>query len=206
MKLYTRISQLFYYKAFLLSVILGPVFIFLHEIVHAVFFELGGIKAHFLRFSMAAPINFTYDFYDLKKAVSFYNSSNHVVFAAAISAPLFTLIFSYISLLLYRLNKKIIFWVLSINPLIFRLVGATIKIPAFVDGYATTSDEAVAARFINVPLTTFLWPSLVLGYLCIILLFLCTEKNNRLKYMTSTILGGTLGYFIIEQLVNMFII
>lgn len=206
MKLQKRIGQMFYFKVVLLSAILGPVFIFLHELVHAAFLELGGIKAHFLHFSMAAPMNYTYDFFGLRKAVTFYHSTNHAVFIAAISAPLFTLIISYISLLLYRKSKKITFWVLSINPLMFRLIGATLKIPAFVRGSATSSDEAIAAHFANVPLTTFLWPSLVLGYLCIVFLILSTRKNNRVKYMISTILGGALGYFIIEQLVNKFIL
>lgn len=201
MKLQKRISQLIYFKVVLLSAVLGPVFIFLHELVHAYFFELRGIKAHFLYFSCVAPINYTYNFSGLRKAVTFYDSSNHAVFVAAISAPLFTLIISYVSLFLYRSNKKITFWVLSINPLMFRLLGATIKIPAFVNGSVTSSDEAIAANFASVPLTTFLWPSLVLGYLCIVFLLLSTKKSNRLKYTISTILGGTLGYFIIAHLI-----
>lgn len=51
--------------------------------------EFGGIDAHLLRFSMAAPVNYNYDFSGLAEALIFYQSSNYAVFLAAIAAPIY---------------------------------------------------------------------------------------------------------------------
>ena len=206
MEIKRKINLIFDLKITLLSFLLGPLFIFIHELIHCFFLELGGIKAHFLRFSMAAPVNYNYNISGLKSAIIYYNSNNKAVFIAAIAAPIFSITVSYISLVLYIYKKNNIYWILTINPLIFRLLGAIIKIPSFIQGNISSSDEAIAAYFCGASLTTFLWPSLILGFLCIAILYYQSKNNHRLKYTFSTILGGIIGYYLIEQLVNRFLL
>lgn len=200
MKKIRQINKFLNLKIILFSALAGPLLTILHEMVHIFFFEIGGIKAHLIRFSMAAPVYYPYDFAGLQNAIQFYNSNSSTVFVASIAAPIFTLIISLFSLLLYYVIKTDYAWSMTMNPLFFRLIGATLKIPSFLNGSITKSDEAIAAHFIGLPLQTFLWPSIILGYICIILLMLITNKEHRIRNTLSTVIGGTLGYYFVEQI------
>lgn len=188
-----------------LSFVICPLFTFLHELVHALFLSLGGIPAHLQIFSIAAPVGYAYDIQGLSEAAAHYGSTNGAVFLAALAAPLFTLIVSYASYALYRGKGWTACWVMAINPLIFKLLGALPKLPKYIDGSIRKSDEAIIAFFGGIPLPFVIWPSLFLGILCIALLVAATRRGERVKDFASAVIGGGAGFFIVEEVVDSFL-
>jgi hypothetical protein len=87
-----------------------------------------------------------------------------------------------------------------------RTLGLTLNMPRFLDGSIDTSDEAIAAHFAAVPLSTFYWPSSALAYSCIFLLINFSVRENRLSFYLSAFVGGAAGYLIVDTLVNLFVL
>jgi hypothetical protein len=85
------------------------------------------------------------------------------------------------------------------------MVGVSLNWPRFIDGSMDTSDEAIAAHFLQAPLTSFYWPSLLLGYLCILLLLRNLRRQTRLAFSLSAFVGGAVGYFSVDTLMNVLI-
>lgn len=84
------------------------------------------------------------------------------------------------------------------------MVGVILNRPKFVDGSVDTSDEATAAHFMEAPLASFYWPSLLIGYLCIFqLLKTIEEREKRIAFALSAVIGGAVGYFSVGTVANL---
>jgi hypothetical protein len=178
----------------------------IHELIHILTLGAGGVPAHLAEAFTAAPVGYPWTFDGLTGAVVFYAAQPATIVVAALAGPSLTLVSSYVSLFLYRSTRSPWLWAATVNPLILRIVTSTIAIPSYLSGRISTFDEAIAAHFAGVPLSTFVWPSLALGYGCIACLLAFTPKRQRLRYLISTLIGGAGGYFLVSFILDRFVL
>ena len=185
--------------------IAAPFSVLLHELAHVGALEFGGVAAHLRGFSMGMPIGYFWNFEGLENAKLHFGVPNSVFVVAALAGPITTLGIAYGGLLAYRLVPNTTFWASAFVAILLRMVGVTLNMPRFIDGSMDTSDEAIVAYFMGAPLSSFYWPSLLVGYLCIFLLFKTIEREKRVSFGFSAFLGGAVGYFSIDTLANLLI-
>jgi hypothetical protein len=185
--------------------IAAPLSVLLHELAHVFALELGGVAAHLRGFSMGMPIDYFWNFQGLENAKVHFEVPSSVLAVAALAGPVTTLVIAYGGLLAYRWVQNTIFWAIAFVAILLRIVGVTLNMPRFIDGSMDTSDEAIAAHFMDAPLSFFYWPSLLVGYFCIFLLFKSIEQEKRLSFALSAFIGGAVGYFSIDTLANLLI-
>ncbi len=185
--------------------IAAPFSVLLHELAHVGALEFGGVAAHLRGFSMGMPVGYFWNFAGLENAKVHFGVSDTVFAAAAIAGPIATLIIAYGGLLAYRWIPNPIFWTSAFVAVLLRMVGVTLNMPWFIDGTMDTSDEAIVAHFMGAPLSSLYWPSLLVGYLCIYLLFKIIEREKRAAFALSAFIGGAVGYFSIDTLANLLI-
>ena len=188
-------------QVILYSVIVTPILVILHELIHYSFFTVIGLKAYLVSFSFTGIIGFDYTFPSIKNALLYYNT-NHVSFSlAALAGPLFTYLISAICLLLYKKYNNALFWACSFNPLSVRTVAIIIMIPqVFLSGKPI--DEAVFSYFTNIPLLFVVIISLLTSIVLIIIAIKILSKQNRIPYIISSFFFGTISWQIIEIIVN----
>jgi hypothetical protein len=180
--------------------------VLVHELSHIAALEIGGVPAHLQSFSAAMPRGYLWTFRGLDSAKGHLGVPDRVFVIAALAGPTATLLIAYGGLLLNRWKSNRTFWAIAFAAIGVRTFGVTLNMPRFLDGSMDTSDEAIAAHFSGVPLSTFYWPSLVLGYVCIFLLIKFAARGNRFSFCLSAFVGGTAGYLIVDTLVNLFIL
>lgn len=180
-----------------------PLAVLVHELAHLVTLELGGVPAHLESFSAAMPKGFWWNFSGLEQARDHLRIPDRVFAIAALAGPIATLLISYGGLLVYRVNS--IYWTTAFAAT-FRMIGVTLNMPRFISGSIDTSDEAIAAHFLGVPLATVYWPSLLLGYLSIFLLIKSVSRKDRISFVLSAAVSGIIGYFLVDGLVNALIL
>lgn len=185
--------------------IAAPFSVLLHELAHVGALELGGVAAHLRGFSMGMPIGYFWNFEGLENAKSYFGVRGSVFVIAALAGPITTLGIAYGGLLGYRWTQAPVFWASGFAAILLRMVGVTLNMPRFIDGSMDTSDEAIAAHFVAAPLSSFYWPSLLLGYLCIFLLFKIIEREKRVSFALSVAIAGAVGYFSVDTLANLLI-
>lgn len=185
--------------------IAAPLSVLLHELAHVGALEFGGVAAHLRGFSMGMPIGYFWNFEGLENAKAHFGVPGTVFVVAALAGPITTLGIAYGGLLAYRWVPNPIFRASAFVAIMLRMVGVTLNMPRFIDGSMDTSDEAIAAHFMEAPLSSFYWPSLFVGYLCIFLLFKTIEREKRVSFALSAFIGGAVGYFSIDTLANLLI-
>jgi hypothetical protein len=199
------ISRYWNWKIALIAAIAAPLSVLVHELAHVGALEWGGVAAHLRGFSMGMPVGYSWNFKDLENAEAHFAVPGHVFAVAALAGPMTTLIIGYGGLLAYRWAPNPIFCASAFVAILLRMVGVTLNMPRFIDGSMDTSDEAIAAHFFGAPLSSFYWPSLLVGYLCIFLLVKTIERETRVSFAVSVFLGGAVGYFSIDTLANLLI-
>jgi len=152
------------------------------------------------------PKGYLWTFEGLDSASAHLGVPNRVFVIGALAGPIATFLIAYGGLLLNRWKPNLTFCAIVFAAIGLRTLGLTLNMPRFLDGSIDTSDEAIAAHFGGVPLSTFYWPSLVLAYSCIFLLIKFGAQKNRLSFYLSAFVGGAAGYLIVDTLVNLFIL
>lgn len=185
--------------------IAAPLSVLLHELAHVGALELGGVAAHLRGFSMGMPIDYFWNFEGLENAKVHFGVPSFVFVLAGLAGPITTLVIAYGGLLAYRWAPNPIFWASAFAAILLRMVGVTLNMPRFIDGSMDTSDEAIAAHFMDAPLSSLYWPSLLFGYLCIFLLVKSMEREKRFSFALSAFIGGAVGYFGVDTLANLLI-
>lgn len=183
----------------------APSSVLLHELAHVGALEFGGVAAHLRGFSMGMPVGYFWNFEDLENAKAHFAVPDSVFAIAALAGPITTLVIAYGGLLAYRWSPNSTFWVSAFVAILLRMVGVTLNMPRFIEGSMDTSDEAIAAHFLGAPLSSFYWPSLLVGYLCIFLLVKTIGPEKRVLFTLSAFIGGAVGYFSIDTLANLLI-
>lgn len=189
----------------LIAAIAAPLSVLLHELAHVGALEFGGVDAHLRGFSMGMPIGYFWNFDGLNRAKVELGVSGIVFVVAALAGPITTLVIAYGGLLAHWWKPSAIMWTSALVSILLRMVGVTLNMPRFIDGSMDTSDEAIAAHFLGVPLWSYFWPSLLVGYLCIYLLLNALEREKRLSATISAFIGGAIGYFGIDTAANILI-
>lgn len=200
-----NVSRYWRWRIALIAAIAAPFSVLLHELAHVGALEFGGVAAHLRGFSMAMPVGYFWNFEGLENAKTHFAVSDSVFAAAALAGPITTLVIAYGGLLSYRWSPNSMFWASAFVAILLRMVGVTLNMPRFIDGSMDTSDEAIAAHFVGAPLSSFYWPSLLVGYLCIFLLLKTIEREKRASFTVSAFVGGAVGYFSIDTLANLLI-
>jgi hypothetical protein len=200
-----KILRVIDWKIALMAAVTTPLVVLFHELAHIVVLELGGIDAQLCGFSMGTPVGYSWDFKGLEAAASFYHVNGRAIAYAALAGPLTTLFFAVGVLMAHPYKNARIAWGGTLCALALRMAGITEFLPRFLDGSMNASDEAIVAHFLGVPLSSFYWPSLALGYLCIFLLYRAAEKGQRFSHLFSAMIGGTFGYFGIDILANLLV-
>lgn len=183
--------------------IVAPFSVLLHELAHVGALELGGVAAELRGFSMGMPTDYFWNFEGLEDAKLHFGVPGSVFVVAALAGPITTLVLAYGGLLAYRRVPNIIFWASAFAAILLRMVGVTLNMPRFIDGSMDTSDEAIAAHFMEVPLASFYWPSVLFGYFCIFMLLKSIMREKRASFSLSAFIGGAAGYFSIDTLANL---
>lgn len=200
-----NIGQYWNWRIALTAAIAAPVSVLLHELAHVGALELGGVAAHLRGFSMGMPTDYFWNFEGLENAKVHFGVAGSVFVVAALAGPITTLVIAYGGLLAYRWSPNSTFWVSAFVAILLRMVGVTLNMPRFLDGSMDTSDEAIAAHFLGAPLSSFYWPSLLVGYLCIFLLVKIIEREKLGPFAFSAFIGGAVGYFSVDTLANLLI-
>lgn len=202
MNAYARIARSVEWKAALIAAVTAPLVVLCHELAHVLLLEAGGIDAQLRGFSMAVPVGYSWDFHGLEQAASFYDVNGRSIAFAALAGPLTTLLIACGALLARHHKQARMVSGGALSALVLRMVGITEFMPRFLDGSMNRSDEAIVAHFLDLPLLSIYMLSLVLGYLCMFLLYRAVEQGERSLYSLSTIIGGIVGYFAIDILAN----
>lgn len=204
----TRIDTGMILKIAAMSFFLVPFLVLLHELTHVVALELGGISAQLKGLALGMPVfppGFSWDFESLRIAQAHYHAKDSAFVIGALAAPIFTLLAGYIALWAFTHWKHIVFAVISLSAIAARMANVVIFAPRIIDGTANTSDEIIAAHFMGWPLWSFFIPSMALYYLCFFLLMKALPKERRVVFLLSAFVGGFIGYFSVETLVNVYI-
>lgn len=198
-------SQFWSWRTARIAFVAAPISVLLHELAHMGAMELCGVAAELRGFSMGMPVGYPWNFAGLEDARTHYAVSNSVFVMAALAGPMTTLAIGYGGLLIYQRIPKPIFLVSAMAAIALRTVGVSLNMHRFIDGSMDTSDEAIAAHFMGAPLSSIYWPSLLLGYVCILLLLKAIESKERLSFALSAFIGGVIGYLSIDALANLLI-
>ncbi len=193
------------WKIALMAAVTAPLVVLFHELTHVFVLEGAGIAARLHGFSMGVPVGYSWDFKGLEAAAAFYHVNGRAIAYAALAGPLTTLLIAVGAWMAYRYQNARIPWGGALCALALRMMGITEFMPRFLDGTMSGSDEAIAAHFLGLPLSSFYWPSLVLGYVSILLLYRVVEKSQRFSHFLSAMMGGTIGYFGVDILANVLI-
>ena len=193
------------WKIALMAAVTAPLVVLFHELAHVFALEAAGIDARLYGFSMGVPVGYSWDFKGLEEAAAFYHVNGRAIAYAALAGPLTTLFIAVGAWMTYRYKAARIAWGGALGALALRMMGITEFMPRFLDGTMSASDEAIAAHFLGLPLSSFYWPSLVLGYVGIFLLYKVVEKGKRFSHFLSAMLGGTIGYFSVDILANVLV-
>jgi hypothetical protein len=200
-----NIDRFWCWRTALIAACAAPISVLLHEFAHIGAMELGGVDAELRGFSMGMPVGYFWSFAGLEEAKAHYKVSSSVFVVAALAGPITTLVIGYGGLLASRRATKTSLLVSAFAAVSLRSVGITLNMPRFLDGSMDTSDEAIAAHFMSAPLSSLYWPSLLLGYACLFLLFRAIEPKDRLSFVLSSFIGGVIGYLTIDALANLLI-
>lgn len=200
-----NLSRYWNWRIAAIAAIAAPLSVLLHELAHVGALEFGGMAAHLRGFSMGMPVGYFWNFEGLENAKAHFGATDAVFAIAALVGPITTLVIAYGGLLVYRRFPNPIFWTSAFVAILLRMVGVSLNMPRFIDGSMDTSDEAIAAHFSGVPLSSFYWPSLLVGYLCIYLLVKTIGREKRVPLALSAFIGGAVGYFSVDTLANLFI-
>ena len=200
-----KLVRLMDWKIAVTAAVAAPLVVLLHELAHVFALEIGGIKAHLYGFSVAMPIGYSWDFKGLEEACVSYNANASSIAFAALAGPMTTLLIAYGALIAYHFKKTNVFWTCSFSAIVLRTAGITENMPRFLDGTINTTDEAIAAHFFALPLASFYWLTLALGFLCIFLLVMAAVRGQRFMDLASAFVGGMVGYFGIDTLANILI-
>lgn len=181
-----------------------PLFVLVHEIAHVAMLDWWGIPARLRGFAMGMPVHYFWNFAGLSAAQLHYRVPGTALVVSALAGPVVSLIIGYGALGLFHISRAAIFWTACFSAVAPRMIGITLHLPRFLAGNIDTSDEAIAAHFLNWPLSSLYWPSLLAGYICLYFLFSETERGERLPNALSALMGGAVGYFSIETLANVY--
>lgn len=198
-------KQFWSWRIAAIAAVAAPFSVLLHELAHVGVLEFGGVPAHLRGFSMGMPIGYFWNFEGLENAKAHIGVAGTVFAVAALAGPITTLGIACGGILAYQRFPNPLFWVSAYVAIVLRMVGITLNMPRFIDGSMDTSDEAIAAHFLGVPLSFFYWPSLLVGYLCIFILFNIIAREKRIPFALSAFAGGAVGYFGIDTLANLLI-
>ena len=188
-----------------MAAVTTPLVVLFHELAHVFVLEGAGIDARLAGFSMGMPVGYSWDFKGLEEAAAFYHVNGRAIAYAALAGPLTTLLIAVGAWMAYRYEAARIAWGGALGALALRMMGITEFMPRFLDGTMSGSDEAIAAHFLGLPLSSFYWPSLVSGYVSIFLLYWAVKKGQRFSHVLSAMMGGTIGYFCVDILANILI-
>ena len=205
MNAFAGILRVINWKIALMAAVTAPLVVLFHELAHVFVLEGAGIDARLRGFSMGMPVGYSWDFKGLEAAASFYHVTGRAIGYAALAGPLTTLFIAVGGLMAYRYESTRIAWGGALSALALRMMGITEFMPRFLDGTMSGSDEAIAAHFLGLPLSSLYWPSLVLGYVSAFLLYRVVEKGQRFSHFLSAMMGGTIGYFGVDILANVLI-
>jgi len=202
MKTTETVKRFFEPKTAAMAFVLAPLFVLMHELAHIMALELGGISAHLRGFSMAMPVGYFWDFQGLAGAQRHYDVATGAIVRGALAGPVTTLFLTLGGLIASARGGPRLFWIGSFCAIAPRMLGLSLNMPRFIDGTMNTSDEAIAAHFSGLPLSSLYWPSLAIGYGLIILLFYALPREERLSRGLSAFAGGLIGYLSIDAAAN----
>lgn len=185
-----------------LTFIAAPLNVLFHELAHMLVLTLGSIPSTLVSLGGMTPIGFQWDFESLRAAQVHYGTSVAPIVAGALAGPLFTLFVGYAGLVAFRRWHSLLAWALAYSAVGTRsVVNLLFLTPKVIDGSIRSSDEAIAAYFLGLPLWGFWW-LLVVGVLCMALLIWALPRNERLVMAVVGFISSFVGFFIIEYLVN----
>lgn len=193
------------WRTAIIASVAAPISVLLHELAHIGAMDLGGVAAELRGFSMGMPVGYFWNFAGLESARAHYGVPNSVLVLAALAGPITTLTIGYVGLFAYRCTQNLVWAASALAAILLRTVGTSFNMARFIDGSMDTSDEAIAAHFMGAPLSSFYWPSLFLGYLCVFLILKSVGRADRVSLMASVFVGGAIGYFGIDALANLLI-
>lgn len=122
--------------------------------------------------------------------------------AATLAGPVFTLLVGYVGLWSFRRRQSLIVWSLAYSAAATRpVVNLLFLTPRVIDGTIDSSDEAIAAFFLDWPLWS-LWWLLVVGVVCAVLLVKALPRGARAPFAVTGFVSSFAGFFVIEYLVN----
>jgi hypothetical protein len=185
--------------------IAAPLNVLFHELAHMLVLTLGGIPSELVSLGGMTPIGFQWDFDSLRAAQAHFGTSATPIVAGALAGPLFTLGVGFAGLFAYHRWQSLIAWALAYSAVGTRsVVNLLFLTPKVIDGSIRSSDEAIAAYFLGLPLWGFWW-LLVVGVLCMALLIWALPRNERLVVPVVGFISSFVGFFLIEYLVNTYI-
>jgi hypothetical protein len=183
----------------------APLNVLLHELAHMLVLTLGGIPSQLWSLGGMTPIGFQWDFDSLRAAQEHYGTSVAPIVSGALAGPLFTLGVGFAGLAAYQRWHSLLAWALAYSAVGTRsVVNLLFLTPKVIDGSIRSSDEAIAAYFLGLPLWG-LWWLLVVGVLCMALLIWALPRNERILMAVVGFIGSFAGFFTIEYLVNTYI-
>jgi hypothetical protein len=188
-----------------LTFLAAPVNVLFHELAHMLVLTLGGIPAQLVSLGGMTPIGFQWDFASLRLAQAHYGTSAAPIVAGALAGPLFTLFVGFAGLVAYQRWHSLLAWALAYSAVGTRsVVNLLFLTPKVIDGSIRSSDEAIAAYFLGLPLWGFWW-LLVVGVLCMALVIWALPRNERFVAAVVGFISSFAGFFLIEYLVNTYI-
>lgn len=188
-----------------LTSVAAPVNVVLHELAHISALEVGGVPGSLIAMGSAEPTGFGWTFESLRAAQAHYGAGDAVFVAAALAGPVFTLLVGYVGLWSFRRRQSLIVWSLAYSAVATRpVVNLLFLTPRVIDGSIDSSDEAIAAFFLDWPLWS-LWWLLVVGVVCAALLVRALPRGARAPFAVTGFVASFAGFLVIEYLVNTFV-
>jgi len=105
-------------------------------------------------------------------------------------------------LILYGYGQNEVFWCAAFTPLCLRMIGVCTLLPRIIEGQDIPNDEVIFAHFLKLPVVPIVMVSLILGFVCIYMICMILEREKRLRFCVSSLIGGSSGYIIIERIVD----
>ena len=185
-----------------LTFLITPLNVVLHELAHMLVLTLGGLPSSLTALGSMTPIGFQWNFASLRDAQAHYGAGDAAVVAGALAGPIFTLAVGYGGLLAYRRSHDLTFWAIGFSAIGLRpLLNLLFLTPSFFDGTITSSDEAIAAFFLGWPVWG-LWWMLLVGLICLVLLIKALPRRQRWPLTIAAFVCSIIGFVTIEYLVN----